>query len=139
MGRAGTVLSLLALLAVQVPWISCTSDCQRAMVSALTGHACHVEGAHGAVCACAHAPEEHAECEAGGPEQPVREEAPGQHECAFAPVLGDATAVSLVAPLVACLIPQVQTLPEPGVQLHDALRQEPRAGPPLPATTRRLL
>lgn len=139
MGRAGTVLSLLALLAVQVPWISCTSDCQRAMVSALSSHACHVEGADGAACACVHSHQGQTPCEGPAPEQPVGHEAPGEHECAFAPVLGDASAISLAGPLVACSPPDVQVLPQPAVQAQESLRQEPRAGPPLPATTRRLL
>ncbi len=134
--KLGPLAVLLAVAAVNIPWLTCQSECQdgsRALWVFLDHHchsdACHSDACHsdtcdadtpsverataphvhedGHDCHCAH--DTDAETQANGlgsPEDPGHPDEPGDHEVRYHPVVRSGSPVLLAAPV---LMPQVQT------------------------------
>lgn len=137
MARAGSLLTLLALLAAQVPWVACESDCQQSVQSALARHACHVPAAHAPAPACGC---EDVACEDGEAPRPP---GPGEHTAAFSPLAPAGAAVGLKAPLPALATAPAEAATSTGPALAPVAFEfpdaVPRAGPPLGTHPQRLL
>jgi len=139
--RLGSLAVLLAVAAVNVPWLTCDSACQDATraLSVFVDHHCHdhegwrharADEAHGSGCAgccgtrdCGTRGSEEAPKpgQPGQPGQPRQPDEPGDHEVRYHPVVRSDVLALLAAPVVALLPTEVDSA-------HDVPRRAPDVG-----------
>jgi hypothetical protein len=93
--RIGVTLCLMALAAIQIPWIVCTGCCEDVSMSAVRVHECHVHAAEDT----RHAHHDHHDhgcaCEQGGDETPDHEHRSTEHYLVQIPAVASGAPVVL--------------------------------------------